>query len=397
MEPEEEKQGLTYPDVPVENVAEIVWGLLLLIYLVGAGRQEFLRLPVITVFSVSGIAALVEIFLRRARWKHLLTYDIIIWTTMLSAMVAVTGGRASEVWPAYILMSLTAPSVERRSIPYGLISINCLLYAAVYTVINPLGIAFNLPLLILRIGMVFLVAYVVDRSMSRERAAQRAAVEVAQNRVSELVSARDAERRRVAGDIHDWLGTGIIAPMRRLELALRAPTPEAAEARINESLEMLRRSHEELRRVMENLHPHLLEQMGLAEALGAYVRQWGAETGVAAEFYQEAGPQPSADVALACYRILQEALNNVAKHAHATRVEVRLTLIPEGLTLTVSDNGRGFTGQPRPGGRGLTGMSERASVFGGSVSIQSRPGQGTTVTAHLPARLSSPGNGSARA
>jgi len=373
------------PEVPVENVAEIVWGILLLVYLLGARRTEYLTPAVLFIFSLSGAAALLELFLRRMRWRWLLIFDTIVWTILLSTMVAVTGGRASELWPAYILMSLTAPSVERRSIPWGLLTMNCLFYAGVYTWVNPEGAHFNLSLLILRIGMVFLVAYVVDRSMARERVAQLKAIEVAQSRVTELVSARDAERKLIAGDIHDWLGTGIVAPMRRLELALRARSGEETQGQVNEGLEMLRRSHEDLRRLMENLHPHLLEQMGLSEALRAYLRQWGEENGCRTEFHGEPGPEPPPEVALAAYRILQEALNNCAKHAEAKTVTVRVILAPEKVTLVISDDGRGFDAA-MPAGRGLTGMTERASVFGGGVSVTSRPGSGTLVSADLPIR-----------
>lgn len=371
------------PEVPVENMAEILWGGLLVIYLAGSGRPEFLSVWTFAIFGLSGAAALTELYLRRIRWRWLFYYDIIIWTILLSAMVVVTGGRGSELWYAYLLMSLTAPSIRSVGVPYYLIGINCLIYAGIFTLVNPYGEPFNLSLLILRIGMIFLVAWVVDQSMRRERASQETAIQIAQSRVGELVSARDAERRRVAGDIHDWLGTGIIGPMRKLELAQRAQDPEATRERIGEALDILRRSHEELRRVMENLYPHLLEQMGLTEALRAYVNQWSAEQNTHAEFKVEAGHEPSADLALAVYRVLQEALNNAAKHAPGASVDVRLILGPERVQLYVSDDGPGFT-SGRSGGRGLTGMQERAAVFGGTVTVHSRPGEGTTVIAELP-------------
>lgn len=376
------------PMVPVENVAEIVWGALLVVYLLGAGRPEYLSPQVMTVFVASALAALLELYLRRTGWRHLVAYDSIVWTVLLSGMVSVTGGRGSELWPAYMLMSLTVPSVGKPIFHYGLMAVNSLLYAAIYYWHNPYGAAFVPALLILRIGLFFLVTYVVDRSMARERAAQQQAVDAAHSRVGELVSARDAERRRVAGDIHDWLGTGIVAPMRKLELALRAPDEAAGRQRVGEALESLRRSHEELRRLMENLHPHLLEQMGVTEALRAYVRQWGEEHEVATEFRGDDGPEPPPDVALAAYRILQEALNNAAKHASPGRLLVELRLGADGAVLSVTDDGAGFeTGAAaarRPGSRGLTGMTERAAVFGGSVTVRSAPGRGTTVTAELP-------------
>lgn len=369
--------------VPVENVAEILWGVVVVVYLLTSGNPYFLRWPAAVVFALCAVAALVDLYLRKIDWRYLLAYDSLVWSVLLSGMVAVTGGRGSELWPAYLMMSLTAPSAPSRRVPYLLLGLNSLFYALIYLLHNPLGTPLNLGLLALRVGLFLLVAYVVDRSMSRERAANREAVRLAQGRVGELVQARDAERRRVAGDIHDWLGTGIIAPMRKLELALRTDDLSLVRQRVEEAAEGLRRSHTELRRLMENLHPHLLEQMGLTEALRAYLQEWGDEVGVATELVKEPGPEPGAEVALALFRIQQEALNNVAKHAQARRVTVRLILHPTDIRLLISDDGVGVAGG-RPGGRGLTGMRERAALFGGTLTITTAPNQGTTIAAHLP-------------
>lgn len=381
---EDVNQAMRRPDVPVENVAEIVWGILVVIYLLASGRPEFMKPPVLTVFSLCAIGALFELYLRKIKWPYVIWYDSVVWSVLLSGMVVVTGGRGSEVWPAYILMSLTAPSVGYRYLPYILLSVNTLFYVVVYLFHNPMGVPFDLGLLVLRIGSIFLVAYVVDRSMSRERAANEKAVHLAVSRVSELVQARDAERQRIAGEIHDWLGTGIVAPLRKLEMAMLTSETGQVHQRVGEAMDGLRRAHADLRRVMENLHPHLLEQMGLAEGLQAYLQQWGEECGVAVEYALEPGPEPPPAVVLAIFRIQQEALNNCAKHAEADRVSVRLILQPDRVRLLVSDDGQGFDGTGRPGGRGLAGMQERAAIFGGRVAVLSRPGQGTMVDAELP-------------
>jgi signal transduction histidine kinase len=217
--------------------------------------------------------------------------------------------------------------------------------------------------------------------MARERAAQAATIKASRDRVGELVSARDAERRRIAGDIHDWLGAGLVAPMRKLELALRSP--DRARARTQESIDALRQAHDELRRIMEALHPHLLEQMGLADALKAYCAAWSTEHGLPLEFQGDTAPTPPPDVALAAFRILQEALNNVARHAIANRVGVALRLRAGRLVLIIADDGVGFA-EMASAGRGLRGMRERAEAFGGALVVASRPGSGTTVTATVP-------------
>lgn len=379
--------------MPVENVAEIVWGALLVGYLVFSGDPAFLKPTVLVVFLLSGSAALVEIYLRKVRWHYLLAFDTIVWTILLSAMVIVTGGRSSEVWPAYLLMSLTAPSVDGQTYAYLLLAANSALYALVYLVWNPAGGPLDLGLLGMRIGLFFLVTWVVDRSMMRERKANEAIVAVMAKRVTELTEARDAERRRVASDIHDWLGTGIIAPIRKLELAQRAPTPEAAGARVAEAIQILTRSHSELRRVMEDLHPHLLEQMGLAGALEAYLTQWGEEHQISTEFSVTPGPEPASELALTLFRILQESLNNVSKHANATRVRVALRIAIDQINLVIEDDGQGFVeNQHQPwadfvpirSGRGLTGMRERAVIWGGSLMVQSSPGEGTRIEIRIP-------------
>ncbi|MEW8977442.1 MAG: sensor histidine kinase [Symbiobacterium sp.] len=372
---------MRWADVPVENKAQIAWGVLVAIYLLGTQRTELIRPPVVAVFAVSAAAAFLELWLRSRGWPHLLWYDCVVWSVLLTALVVVTGGRGSEVWPAYILMSLTAPVVLRRVAPYILLGINVTAYGLIYLFLNPLGVPLDWGQVFLRIGTIFLVAYVVDRVTARERQSNERAVALARSRVIELVQARDAERRLIASDIHDWLGTGIIAPLRRLEIAARQPDLDHCRQHVEDAAEMLRKAHAELRRLMENLHPHLLEQMGLAEGLRAYLTDWGEEHGVAIAYHLEPGPEPPADVAVALFRIQQEALNNCAKHAHASRVEVRLALGPDRVRFTLTDNGVGFTGRP---GRGLTGMQERAAAFGGTVKVHSRPGQGTTVEAELP-------------
>jgi len=375
---------LTKPAVPVENVAEMVWGALLIIYLVGAG---LLTVPVVLVFGVSSGAALLELWLRRRGWRLIALYDSLVWTVLLSAMVAVTGGRASQVWPAYVLMSLTAPSLGHPLRHYGLLAVNSALYLLICIFVGPAVEPVSPTLLMLRVGLFFLVAYVVDRSMGRERAALQQAVAAGRDRAAELVRARDAERRRVAADLHDWLGAGLVAPMRRLELAGRTGSDEAVRRGIGEAVEALQRGHEEARRIMEALHPHLLEQLGLTGALNAYVRQWSDQHGVGALFVAGGdGPEPPAEIALAAYRIVQEALNNVARHAGAGQADVRATLLPDSVVVTVRDDGRGLAaGAPAgAGGRGLVGMAERAAMWSGSVKVTSAPGRGTTVEAVLP-------------
>lgn len=362
--------------VAVENTAQILWGALLLLYLAFGGQQLLHSGPVLAVFGASAAAALLELWLRRIGWRGLLAYDMVVWTVLLTAMVVVTGGRSSELWIAYLLMSLTAPTVERPLLCYGLLGFNSLLYALVYLLVNPHQAPLVWPLMVMRIGLFFLVAYVMERFVGRE-------IRLRRQRVAELTGARDAERKRIAQELHDWLGQGIAAPLFKMEMAARHP--ERAPDSLAEAAAMLRRSHGDLRRLMEDLHPHLLEQMGLADALRAYVETWSIESAIHASYLSEGQAAPPPDRALAAYRMVQEALTNVWTHSGATTAQVQVTLAPGLIRLRVRDNGNaptGVSGRGAAPGRGITGMRERAEATGGRFSIHTDE-TGTTVEALL--------------
>jgi signal transduction histidine kinase len=144
-----------------------------------------------------------------------------------------------------------------------------------------------------------------------------------------------------------------------------------------------------VRRIATALRPAILDDLGLAAALEWLVTDFRAKTDTPCDV--SLGPVPAGlddTRSLALFRILQEALTNVARHAQATRVSVRLERSDDTLVLEVRDNGRGLTEAQRvsPAAVGLFGMQERALLVGGTVTIQSRPKEGTTVTARIPIR-----------
>jgi signal transduction histidine kinase len=142
-----------------------------------------------------------------------------------------------------------------------------------------------------------------------------------------------------------------------------------------------------VRRIVEALRPPILDNVGLAAAVTQHARDFQHHTGIAcAVTVPRAEPTLEPDIATAVFRILQEALTNVVRHAQATRVEIALRTDTRRLVLTVRDNGRGISDAARtdPEALGLVGMRERAMMLGGTIRIQGRPRRGTTVTLAIP-------------
>lgn len=197
------------------------------------------------------------------------------------------------------------------------------------------------------------------------------------------VEAQEGERARVARDLHDEANQALTAVILRLEAAQQSAPPELAKE-INEAKRLAAQAMEELLEVVRRLRPTILD-LGLRNALSAQINDFAEVTGIDANFEFEgdsrAHLEPERELAI--YRVVQEALSNVAQHADAERVDVRLA-VGKSVRLTVQDDGCGF--EPgRPNRRfGITGMRERALMMNGKIDIESTPGQGTTLTMELP-------------
>lgn len=202
------------------------------------------------------------------------------------------------------------------------------------------------------------------------------------------------ERNRIAREIHDTLAQGLTAIALHLEAAevLAATRPELAQRKIAQALTLTRSSLEEARRSVLDLRAAQLEGRTLPEALRLLGQQQAEETGIAVAVSVTLG---TGRLTLAqengLYRIAQEALTNVRKHAQATAVTLRLEQADALARLTIEDNGRGFAPELRQSGPpigssgfGLTGMSERAHLLAGTLDIHSAIGAGTRVTASIP-------------
>jgi two-component system NarL family sensor kinase len=155
---------------------------------------------------------------------------------------------------------------------------------------------------------------------------------------------------------------------------------------VRQALSLNNATLEEARRSVLDLRAAPLEGRPLPEALKALVEDWRDAEGIAAEFESlNAGRPLSSRVEVALYRICQEALANVARHARASRVSTRLVMTPEWARLTVEDDGQGFNaGQSPKGHYGLVGMNERARMLGGTLDVRTGTGPGTRIEATVP-------------
>ncbi len=197
------------------------------------------------------------------------------------------------------------------------------------------------------------------------------------------LAAQENERRRVATELHDEVGQTMTGVLLRLEHLHDAVAP-ARRDELLEAQDAVRAGLDEVRRIAQELRPELLDHLGLISALTALARGLTRRTGIIVDCrFHPHLPKLAADAELAVYRIVQESLTNVARHAHANRVQVAVERRPTSIRVTVADNGRGFA-HPPVGGTGLRGMRERAVLAGGILTIATGATGGTEVSLELP-------------
>ncbi len=208
----------------------------------------------------------------------------------------------------------------------------------------------------------------------------------------QLVTTREEERRRLRRDLHDGLGATLAALNLEASVLRRLirPDPEKAEALVEEFKQDIRNSIDDVRLLVYELRPPTLDQLGLVEAVRTQARQCSrldanGDSALQVEVEApEAFPPLPAAVEVAAYRIVQEALTNVVRHAQARHCTVRLELADE-LKVEVVDDGLGLANGRRQGnGLGLLSMRERAEELGGACLIEPVTGGGTRVLASLP-------------
>ena len=204
-----------------------------------------------------------------------------------------------------------------------------------------------------------------------------------------VITAQEEERRRIARELHDDTAQALTSVLVRLRLLARQAVRDEVRDGLIELLDLTAAALDGVRRMALDLRPTTLDDLGLVPAVESYARAFGERLGirVRTDVHGMRGRLPP-DRELLVYRVVQEALTNVAKHASATVVEITMRGADSHLTATIRDNGRGFdvteTLAASERGLGLFGMEERAQLAGGSLDVQSAPGAGTTVSLVVP-------------
>ncbi|MBI2887254.1 MAG: GAF domain-containing protein [Chloroflexi bacterium] len=208
-----------------------------------------------------------------------------------------------------------------------------------------------------------------------------------------MIGVQEAERKRIARELHDETGQALTALIMTLESTADglSPAQEVIRGRLGRAKDMLRATLEDIRKIILDLRPTALDDLGLVAALRRYaeahLEPLGVTSQIVASGYQD-GLWPETEVVL--FRIGQEAINNVARHSGARNVRIEVRRAADGVELDVEDDGKGFDWQELERaddpmkGLGLMGMQERASFFGGSCRVISQPGQGTQVHVSVP-------------
>jgi signal transduction histidine kinase len=217
-----------------------------------------------------------------------------------------------------------------------------------------------------------------------------------QDLAAHLQSVREDERSRIAREIHDELGQALTGLKMDISwLASKLPQAQKALREKTRTMSSLVDSTvQSVRRIATDLRPGILDDLGLAAAIEWLAHDFHARAGIACHITATLeNLDLEQNVSTAVFRVCQETLTNVARHADATRVTISLRQEGESLTLTVADNGKGIS-EPEIAGRrslGLLGMRERARLLGGLLTVAGLPGEGTTVTMTVPLKQSERG------
>jgi signal transduction histidine kinase len=196
-----------------------------------------------------------------------------------------------------------------------------------------------------------------------------------------LLNAQEEERRRISRELHDETGQALMVLRFQLEMLAGEAHSREERTQLQESLDLLDRPIEGLRRTIARLSPRVLEELGLVGAIRREVRLLTAHTAIEPRLDLPSEMAPlDHDLEVALYRSVQEALHNVAKHSQAKHVSMRLAVAAGRLSLVIEDDGIGFSVRAaKHRGFGLTGMRERVAALGGSVKVRSQKEKGTQI------------------
>lgn len=240
--------------------------------------------------------------------------------------------------------------------------------------------------------LVTLYAGRLESRIQRQRVQEVQATRDLQRLSTKLVTAQEEERRTIARELHDEVGQALTAI--KLELAAADGVLGGAGQGVpalREVRAISDRALQSVRDLSQLLHPALLDDVGLPAALERHLRSFAARTGISTELLQDRMEDRLApEIEVCLYRIAQEALTNVARHAHASSCRVYLQRLSSTIVMTVEDDGEGFAARPTTPeagrqGLGLLGIRERVSGVRGSYRLESAPGKGTRLTVEVPA------------
>ena len=238
----------------------------------------------------------------------------------------------------------------------------------------------------------------LEREIHRQRLAETHNRLDLERLSARLVDAQEAERRSLARELHDEVGQALTAIKMSVGVALRTPGTPRARAALEEARGVVETTLQGVRDLSQLLHPSMLDDFGLPETLAAYLGNFSKRTGIRAYLSLDGiNERLPPDVEVCVYRIVQEALTNVARHSGALTCEVSLRRIGEHVELAIEDSGRGMTltadAHDARRGLGLMGMRERAQALDGRFVLGNRPEGGTKILVTLPV---APGARSAR-
>jgi signal transduction histidine kinase len=345
-------------------------------YLFVMRQERWLSRPAAVLLSFLAAIALAA----SLAWIHM------IYTMLLFSLYGVAFGVLRPRWAVPVVLLCGALSALRLLGPSNLLNPS-IRYAV-------LGFGLSI--------VSFIVLGLFMEALIRQSSELRQAIEELHATRSELARAERQEgilqeRQRLAGEIHDTLAQGLASIVMHLEAAEQAlaASPSTAREHMARARSAARENLAEARRFVWALQPQALEREPFADALGRAVDRWSTDAGVPATTAITGTPRPLPQaVEVALLRATQEALANAGKHASAHRVNITLSFMQDQVNLDVQDDGAGFDPAQAAArgadarGYGLPGMRERARQLGGSVEVDSHPGEGTTVTVMLP--LASP-------
>jgi signal transduction histidine kinase len=244
---------------------------------------------------------------------------------------------------------------------------------------------------LLGLGIALLAARYAGRLESRIRDQHQCELRQKQQLAqlsSQLMQAQEEERRRIARELHDEIGQALTAM--KLELAIAARSaPASVAGSLQEARVITDRTLQSIRDMSQLLHPSMLDDLGLPDTATWYLRGFSRRTGITSDLVVDRLDRRLDPELESCtYRIIQEALTNVARHAAASRCRVEIAQLPSSLRISVEDNGKGFdpavASRPPSRGFGLVSVRERVTRLGGTLNVESKVGAGTRLLVDLP-------------